>query len=70
MQLADCPISEYFERISFQFFDVYNESEIVGLKKMFADTNDTQKYQFFAYQSYLVQLDISACQVKSKQTNN
>lgn len=47
--LADCAISEYFEGMSFQYFDVYNDQEIVGLKKMFAETEDTQKYQFFAF---------------------
>jgi len=43
-QLADCPISEYFEKISFQYFDCYEETEIMGLKKMFNDTEDNMKY--------------------------
>lgn len=68
--LAKCNISDYFENISFQYFDIYSESEIMGLKQMFAETEDNSKYQFFAFQKLLVQVDVTECQQKSKQTNN
>lgn len=59
--LADCPISEYFEKISFQFFDCYDEGEIMGLRQMFLDTEDNLKFQFFAFQKYLMHVDVTAC---------
>lgn len=42
----------------------------MGLKQMFAETEDNSKYQFFAFQKLLVQVDVTECQQKSKQTNN
>jgi hypothetical protein len=42
----------------------------MGLRKMFDETEDNLKYQFFAFQQYLIQIDISECQQVSKSKNN
>ncbi len=49
-ELSDCHISEYFYDISFQYFDIADETSIMGLRKMFDETEDNLKYQFFAFQ--------------------
>jgi len=43
-ELSDCPISEYFYKISFQYFDSDNDLQIIGLRKMFDETEDNLKY--------------------------